>query len=345
MRKGVLAIAAFVVYVAAVDRTNATAADWPVWPTGCDRFEGPQKAECLQSIAFDFGALARYASANAALPAPAPGQRRVVFFGDSITDNWDAPGFGGFFPGKPYVNRGISGQTTSQMLLRYRADVVDLNPAAVVILAGTNDVAGNAGPATDASIRNNFRSFADIASANGIELVLCSILPVTDVKTGADGKPRVWSDGRPAARISGLNRWLQEYANANGYAYLDYATPMSAPDGTLKPELTDDGLHPNAAGYAVMGPLVEAAITKALGARQPVRRPPPVPVPPLPPGRTPPAVPVPPGAPTPPAAPAPPVRPPAVTPAPPAAPAPPVRPPAVTPTPPPAGNPSTPSAR
>jgi lysophospholipase L1-like esterase len=285
---------AFVVYLAAFAGLNANAAEWPVWPTGCDRFEGAQKTECLQSIAFDFGALARYASANAALPPPLPLERRVVFFGDSITDNWDAAGFGGFFPGKPYVNRGISGQTTAQMLLRYRADVVDLSPAVVVILAGTNDIAGNAGPATDAAIRNNFRSLADIASANGIELVLCSILPVTDVKIGEDGKPRVWSGGRPAARIDGLNRWLQEYANANGYVYLDYATPMAAPDGPLKADLTDDGLHPNAAGYKVMGPLVEAAIAKALGARQPVRRPPPVPAVPLPP-----AMPAPPPVPTP----------------------------------------------
>ncbi len=298
--KGVLAIAAFLTYVTAIDRTNAIAADWPVWPTGCDRFEGSQTTECLRSIAFDFGALARYASANASLPAPLPLQRRVVFFGDSITDNWDAAGFGGFFPGKPYVNRGISGQTTAQMLLRFRADVIDLEPAAVVILAGTNDVAGNAGPATDVAIRNNFRSFADVASANGVELVLCSILPVVDGKPGPDGQPRVWTDKRPPARINGLNQWLKEYASANGYVYLDYAAPMSAPDGSLKPELTDDGLHPNAAGYAVMGPLVEAAIAKALGARAP-RRPPPVPpVPPAP--ARPPAAPTPPAR-TPPASP------------------------------------------
>jgi lysophospholipase L1-like esterase len=260
-------------YVTALALPTANAAtEWPVWPTGCAGYEPAQRLECLQSIAFDYGALARYAAANAALPAPEPGQPRVVFFGDSITDNWDAPGFGGFFPGKPYVNRGISGQTTAQMLLRYRADVVDLGPAAVVILAGTNDVAGNAGPATDASIRDNFRSFADIASANGIQLVLCSILPVTDVKKDADGKPRVWTDRRPATRINGLNRWLQEYANANGYVYLDYATPMSAPDGSLKPDLTDDGLHPNTAGYAVMGPLVEAAILRALAPPERPRR-------------------------------------------------------------------------
>jgi lysophospholipase L1-like esterase len=292
--KGVLASAAFFTYVTALSGASAQdkAATFPVWPTGCDRFEGAQKGDCLKSIAFDFGALARYAAANETVQPPLPGQPRIVFFGDSITDNWDAAGFGGFFPGKPYVNRGISGQTTAQMLLRYRADVIDLNPAAVVILAGTNDVAGNAGPATDAQIKNNFRDFADLASQNGIEVVLCSILPVVDGKPGPDGKPRVWSDGRPAARLTGLNRWLQEYANANGYVYLDYSTPMSAPDGTLKADLTDDGLHPNSAGYAVMGPLVEAAIKGALtGRRAAPPRPPVPPVPPRPPVRTPPAPP------------------------------------------------------
>lgn len=273
----VMLAGAFFIYVAALGSADDKAATaYPVWPTGCDRYEGPERTTCLQSVAFDFGALARYASANAALPAPVRGERRVVFFGDSITDNWDATGFGGFFPGKPYVNRGISGQTTAQMLLRYRADVLDLSPVAVVILAGTNDVAGNAGPVTDASIRNNFRSLADLASANGIEVVLSSILPVLDGRKDAEGRVRVWTEGRPPARINGLNRWLQEYANANGYVYLDYATPMSA-DGSLKPELTDDGLHPNAAGYAVMGPLVEAAIAKAVSGRPPAVRTPPTP--------------------------------------------------------------------
>jgi acyl-CoA thioesterase I len=262
---------AFIVSVAALVTPNDSAVTaYPLWPIGCAQYWPLERVKCLESIAFDFGALARYGPANAALAPPAPGERRVVFFGDSITDNWDAPGYGGFFPGKPYVNRGISGQTTAQMLLRYRADVVDLSPAAVVILAGTNDVAGNAGPVSDAAIRNNFRSLVDLASANGIDVVLSSILPVTDVKKDEEGKPRVWTGGRPPARINGLNRWLQEYANANGYVYLDYATPMSAADGSLKPELTDDGLHPNTAGYAVMAPLVEEAIKKVL---EPATRP------------------------------------------------------------------------
>jgi lysophospholipase L1-like esterase len=208
--------------------------------------------------------LARYAAANAALPPPAPGERRVVFFGDSITDNWDAEGYGGFCPGRLYVNRGISGQTTAQMLLRFRADVIDLSPAAVVILAGTNDVAGNAGPVSDAAIHGNVRSLAELAVANGIAVVLCSILPVVDGTKDAEGRTRVWTDGRPPARIQGLNRWLREYAQANGFVYLDYAAAMADADGSLKRELTDDGLHPDAKGYAVMNPLVEAAIRKAL---------------------------------------------------------------------------------
>jgi acyl-CoA thioesterase-1 len=243
---------------------TAHAADYPVWPSGCDRFEAGEQLACLKSIASDFGALARYAPANAALKPPLPLERRVVFFGDSITDNWDAPGFGGFFPGKPYVNRGISGQTTGQMLLRYRQDVLELNPVVVVILAGTNDVAGNAGPVTDETLKGNLRSLAELASFNGIQVVLSSILPVLDGKKKEDGTLRVWTDNRPPARLKGLNDWMRQYAAANAFTYLDYATPMSGADGTLKAELTDDGLHPNAAGYAVMTPLVEAAIQEAL---------------------------------------------------------------------------------
>ena len=119
---------------------------YPAWPKGCARFEGEERMTCLDVVASDFGGLYRYAAANAALAAPKPGEARVVFFGDSITDNWSKPDYGGFFPGKPYVNRGIGGQTTAQMLLRFRADVIELRPKVVVILAGTNDIAGNAGP-------------------------------------------------------------------------------------------------------------------------------------------------------------------------------------------------------
>ena len=143
----------------------ATPAEWkyPVWPKGCSRFEGQEKTDCLEFVAADFGRLARYAAANAALVAKQPGETRVVFFGDSITDNWSRPTYGGFFPGKAYVNRGIGGQTTAQMLIRFRADVIALAPDAVVILAGTNDVAGNAGPVSPESIQRNVATMAELA--------------------------------------------------------------------------------------------------------------------------------------------------------------------------------------
>lgn len=243
---------------------SAIASSFPVWPTGCARFEGAERVACLESIAFDFGTLRRYAGDDTAL-APAPG--RVVFFGDSITDNWDAPGYGGFFPGKPYVNRGIGGQTTAQMLVRYRPDVLALKPAAVVILAGTNDIAGNAGPTTVEAIQDNLATMAELARFHGASVVLASILPVRDDKIGPDGKPRVWTDKRPADTIARLNRWLAEYARANGHGYLDYFAAVATPEGALRSDLTDDGLHPNAAGYAVMGPLVEAAIAQAVTKR------------------------------------------------------------------------------
>src|SRR5262245_28041092 len=150
-------------------------AEWKysVWPSGCRRFPGEEKA-CLEFVSSDYGRLARFAAANAALAAPAAGERRVVFFGDSITDNWSKAGYGGFFPGRPYVNRGISGQTTSQMLVRFRPDVIALKPRAVVILAGTNDVAGNSGPATNEAIEDNLASMSELAKAHGIAAVLAS---------------------------------------------------------------------------------------------------------------------------------------------------------------------------
>ena len=243
----------------------------PAWPSGCSRFQGDEKAACLEAVASDFGGLFRYAAANAALAAPKPGEARVVFFGDSITDNWSKPAFGGFFPGKPYVNRGISGQTTAQMLLRFRADVIELRPRAVVILAGTNDIAGNAGPVTLDQVQDNLASMADLAHAHGIEVVLASLLPVSDDKKDASGQPVVRTRQRPTATIRELNRWLAAYAAQNGHVYLDYFAATADASGVLRPELNDDGLHPNARGYAVMAPLAEKAIAAAL------RRPPPKP--------------------------------------------------------------------
>jgi lysophospholipase L1-like esterase len=236
---------------------------FPAWPKGCMRFEGEERSACLDAVASDFGGLFRYAAANAALAPPKPGEARVVFFGDSITDNWSQPQYGGFFPGKPYVNRGISGQTTAQMLLRFRADVIELRPKVVVILAGTNDIAGNAGPATLDQIEDNLADMAELARAHGIRVVLASLLPVSDDKKEANGAALIRTRQRPTATIQELNRWLAGYAAKNGHVYLDYFSATADGSGRLRPELNDDGLHPNARGYAVMAPLAEKAIAEA----------------------------------------------------------------------------------
>ena len=235
---------------------------YPAWPKGCARFEGEERTACLDVVASDFGGLYRYAAANAALDAPKPGEARVVFFGDSITDHWSKPEYGGFFPGKPYVNRGISGQTTAQMLLRFRADVVELQPEVVVILAGTNDIAGNAGPVSVDQVQDNLASMAELAGAHGIEVVLASLLPVSDDKKDAKGVALTRTRQRPTSTIEALNRWLAQYAAKNGHVYLDYFSATADASGTLRAELNDDGLHPNARGYAVMGPLAEKAIAR-----------------------------------------------------------------------------------
>ncbi len=203
----------------------------------------------------DWANLARYRDANAALPAPARGEQRVVFMGNSITDAW-ARSFPTAFPGKPYVGRGIGGQTTPQMLVRFRQDVVALRPAAVVILAGTNDIAGNTGPSTLAMIEDNLASMAEIARANGIRVVLASVLPVYDYP---------WKPGlQPAQKIVALNAWIRDYARTHGAVYLDYHTAMADARQGMRAELSGDGVHPNDAGYAIMAPLAERAIAEAL---------------------------------------------------------------------------------
>ena len=208
--------------------------------------------------------LGRYREANAHLAPPASGENRVVFMGDSITDAWAEPRFGGFFPGKPYVDRGVSGQTTPQMLIRFRPDVIALQPKVVVILAGTNDIAGNAGPMTVEEIEGNLQSMAELAKANGIRVVMASVLPVSDYGHDNAGNALNMTNGRPPASILVLNAWIKKYVKNHHEIYLDYLSAMVDQRGFLKNELSADGLHPNLAGYQVMAPLTEAAIAKAL---------------------------------------------------------------------------------
>jgi len=214
----------------------------------------------MQAKLNDWPDLARYRTDNAALAPAAAGEQRVVFYGDSITDGWGRrPETGTFFPGKPYVNRGISGQTTPQMVVRFRQDVIDLHPAAVLILAGTNDIAGNTGPMTPEMTEDNFSSMADLAHANGIKVILASITPVFDYP---------WKHGmEPAPKIRAINAWLKDYCEQHGYTYLDYYTSLTGPDGGMKPGISFDGVHPNEKGYAIMAPLAQAAIDKTLAAQ------------------------------------------------------------------------------
>jgi lysophospholipase L1-like esterase len=212
--------------------------------------------ERAQKIIQDWPNLARYRDENATVRPPAAGEQRVVFMGDSITDSWGRS-YGKFFDGKPYINRGISGQTTPQMLIRFRPDVIAHKPKAVVILAGTNDIAGNTGPMSLEDIQGNLMSMAELARANAIRVVMASVLPVSD-----DIKPQ--TQRRPPEKILALNKWIKEYAAKNGHVYLDYFTAMADERGLLKKDLTYDGLHPNDAGYEVMAPLAQKAIDRAL---------------------------------------------------------------------------------
>ena len=205
----------------------------------------------------DWANLGRYREANRTAKTA-----EVVLMGDSITDFWQQPRFGGFFPGKNYADRGISAQTTPQMLIRFRPDVIALKPKAVIILAGTNDIAGNTGPMTDEEIENNLASMSELAKANGIRVVLASILPVSQYHVASGTVPQ--TTRRPMARIQAINAWMKNYAAANKHVYLDYYSAMLDGKGMLKAEFSEDDLHPNAAGYAAMTPLAEAAIAQAL---------------------------------------------------------------------------------
>ena len=237
-------------FAAAAGRSQAVqtvSADGPVVSPG-------QIAEMQAKLA-DWPQLEHYRAANAALPLAAPGEDRVVFYGASMTEGWGRNG-STFFPGKPYVNRGISGQTTAQMVVRFRQDVIDLHPKAVLILAGTNDVAGNTGPMTPEMTEENWQSMADLAKANGIRVIFASITPSTDFP---------WRRGlHPAEKIRALNAWLKEYCAAHSLTYLDYYTSLTNAEGGMKAELTVDGVHATVKGYEVMAPLAQAAIDKTL---------------------------------------------------------------------------------
>ncbi len=215
-----------------------------------------QAADGTQKQLQDWANLGRYRQENESLPPPREGEDRVVFMGDSITDLWGRSPGTSFFPGKPYINRGISGQTTPQMLVRFMPDVVALKPKVVVILAGTNDIAGNTGPMTLQDTENNFIAMTDIAKQNGIRVVLSSLTPAFQYPW----RPSI----QPVEKISALNAWLKDYAAKNGLTYLDYYSKMVDAKGGMKAGLSHDGVHPNTAGYGIMAPAAQRAIQQAL---------------------------------------------------------------------------------
>jgi len=205
----------------------------------------------------DWPQLGRYRAENAALPPAAEGVKRVVFYGSSTTDNWGRKYGSVFFPGKPYVNRGVSGQTSPQMLVRFQQDVVALHPAAVVFLGGSNDVAGNAGQMTLGMTEDNIRSMVAIAKANGIRMILASQQPTIDFP---------WNKGtHPGPTLLALSAWEKEYARAQGLGYVDYYSVLVGADGSFREGLSVDGVHPTSQGYAVMAPVVERVIDEVLG--------------------------------------------------------------------------------
>jgi len=236
----------------------------PVKTTGdsAELAEAKARLEAQENRLKDWPDLVHYRDANARVAAPTTDEQRVVFMGDSITDMWVQPRFGGFFPGKPYIGRGIGGQTTPQMVLRFRADVIELQPKVVVILAAKNDIAGNTGPITLEETEGNLASMVELARANGIRVVLSSVMPVSNY-----GRVDIRNQ-RPTEKILELNAWIKKYAAEKGHVYLDYFSAIVDEHGMLKRELIEDGLHPNAAGYAVMAPLAEKAIQAALAVKE-----------------------------------------------------------------------------
>ncbi|HKD07790.1 MAG TPA: GDSL-type esterase/lipase family protein [Bryobacteraceae bacterium] len=246
-------------FTASVSRTKwlllacalAARAQAPVPQTPPDRAELERVVAAQRHLLFDWGGLNKYGSEDAELKPPAPNENRVIFIGDDATADWQP-----FFPGKPYLNRGIARQSTPQMLVRFRQDVIDLKPKVVVIQGGTNDLAGFVGVGSQGAIVENFMSMVELAKVNGIHVVLASLLPVCDCYANQ-------TKLRPQGKIIGLNGWLKDYAKETGSVYLNYYSAL-ANGRDFRKELTPDGLVPNAAGYAAMAPLAEAAIAEAL---------------------------------------------------------------------------------
>lgn len=215
----------------------------------------PSAAQRLADQLQDWNQLGRYHADNERLKAQPAEPRRVVFLGDSITDLWK---LAEFFPDRPYVNRGISGQTTSQMLVRMFPDVIDLKPAAVIVLAGTNDISANTGPETPTMVEENLQAIVELAQVHGIKVILCSLTPVSDYTA------RKQTERRPPADILKLNAWLRDYAIRAKAVFADYYAAVVDDKGMLKDGFSGDGLHPNAKGYELLAPVAEAAIRKAL---------------------------------------------------------------------------------
>jgi lysophospholipase L1-like esterase len=211
-------------------------------------------AQSLADQLQDWNQLGRYQEDNLRLQSLPADPARVVFLGDSITDMWKLPQY---FPDKPYVNRGIGGQTTPQMLARMYQDVINLHPAAVVILAGTNDIARNTGPESAEMIQDNFRAMAELAMSHAIKIVLCSLTPVSDYAV------RKQTHQRPPSDILMLNGWLKGYAQLIHAVYADYYSALADAGGYLKEGYSMDGLHPNDQGYALMAPIAQSAIERA----------------------------------------------------------------------------------
>ncbi|HLY17964.1 MAG TPA: SGNH/GDSL hydrolase family protein [Bryobacteraceae bacterium] len=225
-------------------------------------FNPPKANCCLAGFAHsladqlqDWNQLGRYNQDNARLKALPPEPRRVVFLGDSITDGWK---LAQSFPNQPYVNRGIGGQTTPQMLVRMYPDVIDLKPAALIILAGTNDIARNTGPMTLTMIEENFQAMTELAHAHGVQVILCSLLPVSDYTKYKQ------TSGRPPADILKLNAWLREYAAQAHAVFADYYAASVDDKGMLRDGYSGDGLHPNDKGYELLAPVAQKAIDGAL---------------------------------------------------------------------------------